>query len=123
MQELWEEWRGRASYSRSTMEERGCPIRGWIEEEEGVFIPPPKITVAVLGGLSGSSRGGLSGLDRKHQHKNGDNFCIQTPFLMILARWNHHNELYNFIHRNIIVQQRRAKPNDKRFDLSIKMNR
>jgi hypothetical protein len=34
------------------------------------------------------------------------------------ARWNHHNELYNFIHRNIIFQQRRIKPNDERFDLS-----
>jgi hypothetical protein len=40
-----------------------------------------------------------------------------------LAHWNHNNEIYKSMHRNIIVQQRRVKPNDKRFDLSIKMNR
>jgi hypothetical protein len=36
-------WRGRASYSRSTMEERGCPIRAQPKEEEGVFIPSLQI--------------------------------------------------------------------------------
>jgi hypothetical protein len=40
MQESWKEWRGRASYSRSTMEERGCPIRDQPKEEEGVFYTP-----------------------------------------------------------------------------------
>jgi hypothetical protein len=50
-------------------------------------------------------------------------FASGLHFRWSWARWNHHNELYNFIHRNIIVQQRRMKPNDKRFDLAIKMNR
>jgi hypothetical protein len=39
------------------------------------------------------------------------------------ARWNHNNECYKSMHRNIIVQPRRVKTNEKRFDLSIKMNR
>jgi hypothetical protein len=36
------------------------------------------------------------------------------------ARWNHNNELYKYMHRNIIVQQGRIKQNDERFDLSIR---
>jgi hypothetical protein len=36
------------------------------------------------------------------------------------ARWNHNNEIYKYIHRNIIVQQVRIKTNDERFDLSIR---
>jgi hypothetical protein len=50
-------------------------------------------------------------------------FAFGLRFWWSWARWNHHNDLYNVIHRNIIVQQRRIKPNNKRFDLAIKMNR
>jgi hypothetical protein len=50
-------------------------------------------------------------------------FASGLRFRWSCARWNHHNELYNIIHRNIIVQQRRMKPNDKRFDLAKEMSR
>jgi hypothetical protein len=50
-------------------------------------------------------------------------FASGLHFWWSWACWNHHIELYDFIHRNIIVQQRRIKLNYKRFDLSIKMNR
>jgi hypothetical protein len=43
-------------------------------------------------------------------------------FWCSLARWNHNNELYKSMHRNIIVQPRRVKPNEESFDLSIKTN-
>jgi hypothetical protein len=50
-------------------------------------------------------------------------FSSGLHFWWSWARWNHLNELYNFIHRNIIVQQRMIKPNNERFDLSSKTNR
>jgi hypothetical protein len=50
------------------------------------------------------------------------NFASELHFRWSWACWNHHNELYNLIHRNIIVQQRRIKPNNERFDLSLKIN-
>jgi hypothetical protein len=36
------------------------------------------------------------------------------------ARWYHNNELYKYLHRNIIVQQWRIKPIEESFDLSIR---
>jgi hypothetical protein len=44
--------------------------------------------------------------------------CFQWSW----AHWNHNNELYKSMHRNIVVQPRRIKPNEERFDLSSKTN-
>jgi hypothetical protein len=69
------------------------------------------------------SRGGISGPEENSSTKMVVTFASWLRIRWSWACWNHHNELYNFIHRNIIVQQRRMKPNGKSFDLAIKRNR
>jgi hypothetical protein len=116
------------------MEEREAQKRGWLKEEDGVFIggenlavgsklrqssavslaPPDfrpdspadsptvakKLPNSAVWRIAGFFRpqAGFPGLEsgpagpgaklsikKKHQHKNGDNFCIRTPFLMNLG--------------------------------------
>ena len=57
------------------------------------------------------------------QNKTTITFSSGLCFWWSWARWNHNNEFYKNMHRNIIVQQVRIKPNDERFDLSSKTNR
>jgi hypothetical protein len=97
------------------------PIRSWLKEEEGVFIPPPlqkSNRCSPRGGISGSSRGGISPPPRIFRAKIRPHYLERTTrnsrvihtkmvitfasglrFRWSWARWNHHNELYNFIHR------------------------
>jgi hypothetical protein len=49
-------------------------------------------------------------------------WASRLRFWWSLACWNHNNELYKSMHRNIIVQPRKVKPNEERFDLSSKTN-
>jgi hypothetical protein len=48
---------------------------------------------------------------------------FRSKFGWSWACWKHHNKLYNLIYKNIVVQQRRVKSNEERFDLSSNTNR
>jgi hypothetical protein len=100
MQESWEEWRREGKLAKSTMEVRETQfVRNPRRKKGYLYSPSKNLTVVVPGGgISGSSRGGISappdflgknppknpptllGVNHQkfegHQHKNGDNFCI-----------------------------------------------
>jgi hypothetical protein len=43
MRESWEEWRRKGKLLKVNNGGERIPKRGWLKEEEGVFIPPPKM--------------------------------------------------------------------------------
>jgi hypothetical protein len=43
MQESWEEWMRKGKLLKVKNGGEISPKRGWLEEDEGVFIPPPKM--------------------------------------------------------------------------------
>jgi hypothetical protein len=57
---------------------------------------------------------------RNTKTKMAITWASELHFRWSWARFKANKELYNFIHINIIVQQRKIKPNKERFNLSIK---